>query len=501
MLAVVLQLGCASTVHRTLKKPEEARTLDRKSKFLKVHMRDGGLYVLGDWQVDESKGQLVGSGAFYNANRKQVSSGNQVIALAEVALLETNVEKLAGASVAVTVLWVLSAAVTVACLTNPKACFGSCPTFYVSDGEREIIQAEGFSASIAPALEASDIDALYLAKPASRRLEIRVTNEALETHVIRHAELVAAPRPRGGRVFATPSGELWGAVDIRPPSRCAAAEGSCLDLVREFDRKDRFSESDGRDLATREIIELEFDERDPDTQLGVVIGARQTLLSTFLFYQALAFMGRTATANLARLERGDAGLLEEIGGMHSVLGGIEVQVEDGAGWKSVGEYDETGPIATDVQMIRLPVGSDVRRLRLRLTRGHWRVDFVAVVELEAQVEPVRLQPVEVRSPNGAGGEVRDRLLDPAQTLITLPGDEHTLIYELPADPTSMELFLDSRGYYLEWMREEWAKDENPLAAALMLYAPRQALRFLAPRFKTMEPEMERLFWSSRYARE
>jgi hypothetical protein len=43
-------------------------------------------------------------------------------------------------------------------------------------------------------------------------------------------------------------------------------------------------------------------------------------------------------------------------------------------------------------------------------------------------------------------------------------------------------------------------DENPVAAAVMFFAPAVALRILAPKFKAMEPQMETLFWKSRYAK-
>lgn len=503
VLAVTLLDGCAHKLVRSLRAPDEASTLDGKSKYLKVHMRNGDLYVLSDWRVSEKDGVVSGTGAHYGPNRAVLEpAAVHRIPLADVALFETNVEKVSGSVAAVTVMAVLSGAVTIACLTHPKACFGSCPTFYVTDGEREILQAEGFSDSVAPSLEASDLDALYLAEPTSSRIEVRVTNEALETHVIRHVELVAARRPAGGRVFATGSGELWNAVEIRPPAACRAEEGSCVRALQALDGLQRFSRTNGVDLASRETVELEFAGRRPEARLGIVIGARQTLLSTFLFYQALAFMGRSATGYLARLERGDAGLEREISGMHDVLGGVEVQIASPDGdWVTVGQYDETGPIATDVQLVLLPAGVHAERIRLRMTRGLWRIDYVALAEVRDRALATRLRPVAVRSADGNGMARLGRLLDSDQTLVTYPGEEHTLIFELPDSPDGAELFLDSEGYYLEWMREEWMKEENPLAAALMLYAPRLALRLLAPAFEKLEPHMERLFWSSRYEAE
>ncbi len=83
--------------------------------------------------------------------------------------------------------------------------------------------------------------------------------------------------------------------------------------------------------------------------------------------------------------------------------------------------------------------------------------------------------------------------------MTLPGDEHTFVFRLPDHPDRWELFLESRGYYLEWMRSEWLPEENPARAAMMLLEPARALRELAPEFKRLEPHMERLFWGSRLA--
>jgi hypothetical protein len=50
------------------------------------------------------------------------------------------------------------------------------------------------------------------------------------------------------------------------------------------------------------------------------------------------------------------------------------------------------------------------------------------------------------------------------------------------------------------MRREWLAEENLASAAQILLDPAGALRTLAPAFKQQEPEMERLFWNSRYVR-
>lgn len=89
---------------------------------------------------------------------------------------------------------------TALCLANTKACFGSCPTFYASDGERLALQGEGFSSAVARTLEQTDVDTLYTARPAGRELALTMTNDALETHFVRSVRVLSVLTRRRGFV-------------------------------------------------------------------------------------------------------------------------------------------------------------------------------------------------------------------------------------------------------------------------------------------------------------
>ncbi|HUS69099.1 MAG TPA: hypothetical protein VMZ28_31395 [Kofleriaceae bacterium] len=498
ILALVVS-GCAKQLERKLVKPEQVQTLDHESPYLKVHMKDGGLYVLSEWSVDEARGVVIGVGDRFDARREVVSTGTAEVAVADVALFETNVVVTSDVMGAVAVVAGISLAVTVACLSNPKACFGSCPTFYLAaDGGGELLQAEGFSASVAPSLEERDVDHLYRARVSGRDLVVRLTNEAYETHVIRYARIIAATPPPGGRVLATPDGALLAATRLAPPTTCAAAEGDCLAAVRAMDARERSSRTDGNDLATREKIELTFEPAAAaGEERGLVIGARQTFLTTYLFYQMLSYLGRSAGAVLAELERRGGRLGDGAIDMRTVLGGIRIEAERADGtFAPVGEFDETGPLAADVQVFRLPRGAGPR-VRLTVTRGHYRLDLVAMATLAGAARSVELEPVAVERGGVADADALARLRGGAEQLVTRPGDELHVRYRLPEGAS--ELFLASRGYYLEWMRQEWLREESPLRAALFLRQPRLALRLLAPAFRAVEDRMEEMFWRSRYS--
>lgn len=496
LVLAALAASCAQRVERTVTTPDLAGSLDQRSFYLKVHMRDGDLYVLSDWKVDEGRRMVLGAGEHFDSQRTLLSATTHEIPIDGVALFETNVQKKTPLITVLAVVTGVSASLTVACLSNPKACFGSCPTFYAGG----VLHAEGFSDAVAPSLEKRDIDALFRVEPAGRELTLRMTNEAYETHVVRAVDLLVAPRPRGGRVFATSEGALWQATELRPPARCAGDEGDCAAKLRAFDDDWLAGAADAHDLAARETIALGFDRAEPDTaaRRAVVISARQSFMTTFLFYQALAYMGSKAGFYLAEIERGQPAMRSKLAGMHALLGGIDVQVRDAEGeWRTVGSFEETGPLATETQMVILPEGADARELRLSLTRGYWRIDAVALVTLGDQVTPQRVRPRVVLAPGKDAADAHARLLDDARTLPTLPGDEYTLVYDLP--PGEHELFLDSHGYYLEWMRDEWLGEESAAGLAMMLYLPEVALRVLAPKFKQIEPTIEDMFWKSRYA--
>ncbi|HSR42009.1 MAG TPA: hypothetical protein VLL48_07555, partial [Longimicrobiales bacterium] len=419
----------------------------------------------------------------------------------QIALLESNdpevVSRLAFSGLVT--YSVLSGAVTGICLADPKACFGSCPTFYGDDPHRPL--AEGFSRSWARALEDRDLDDLRLRAP-SGPFSLLMRNEALETHAVRTARLLAVPVDEGAGVAADRAGRLWVLRKATAPVACLSPDGDCLSTVRHQDDREYAPFTNGEDLGAREEVELTFPAL--EGPVGVVLAARQSLVSTFLFYQALAYAGNETGELLAALERREPWALSGATALSSALGDIEVFVREreDAPWSRVGTFDEAGPIATDTRVLPLTARGGPLRLKLRMARGSWRVDRVAMARIEPAPEPVVVLPDSVIDEGGSSrsAEALRQLSDPEAHLVTTPGSAFRLWFTLPEGPDGYALFLESEGFYYEWMRETWTLEEDAGAASLMMLAPRQALRVLAPEFKRVEPEMERLFWSSRFRR-
>ncbi len=82
-------------------------------------------------------------------------------------------EGVTGKLLAMGFVGVPSTFLSVFCLANPKACFGSCPTFYAWNGKDMKLMAEGFSSSILRSYEKSDIDMLYWSKTRGKDQSVK----------------------------------------------------------------------------------------------------------------------------------------------------------------------------------------------------------------------------------------------------------------------------------------------------------------------------------------
>jgi hypothetical protein len=521
LCAVVVLGSCVRVWNPTVAAPTSAALAQPapNTSSIKLHLRSGELIIATAWQEDTAAKVLRVVGTAYHVDRLSSAAVERAVPLDSIALLQASTAGTVYPSGLVTLaIWgTISGVVSGACLVDPKACFGSCPTFYVGS-DSSAIQSEGFSASPLRTLEARDVDHLYSSASPPGPFVVRMRNEALETHAVRSVRLLIAPRPTKGRVFHSTSDELFPATGMTPPSDCRTSTGDCTSELATLDSREWKSTTDSTDLATRETVELTFDRaalariggRDAgEGQLGLILGARHTLVSTFLFYQSLAFAGDAAGDALARIERGTVADQPPLFAALRTLGTIDVSVSmDGARWTDAGRLFEAGPLATDPQVIPLAVepGADSVHIRLSLTRGYWRLDYAALARLGRRIEPIILSPVSVTAEGRtvAGASAAAALADTSRVLVTGPGDTYALAFELPATlpPASdrWEVFLESTGWYYEWMREEWRAEQDAGRAAQLLYAPRDAFRALAPMYKSREATNERAFWMSRIRR-
>ncbi|MDH5599014.1 MAG: hypothetical protein OEY34_07815, partial [Cyclobacteriaceae bacterium] len=361
--------------------------------------------------------------------------------------------------------------------------------------------AEGFSNAIMPSMEYDDIDALNTRDIRGKSFSITMKNEALETHCINEVKLLAIEKGKGERVFQSTGNEFYVCEETFEIHKARAAEGDVTSLLQWEDRMERFSLADEKNLNSREEIYLDFIKVNPNTDIGLILNFRQTLMTTYLFYSAMGYMGDEAGDIFAKLET-DENLRDKLNdGIFKELGEIEIYLWDEGDkeWKFQDDFSETGPIAINRQFVPLkikPSGTEVK-IKLVLNKGHWRIDYAALATIKKRIEPKMIVADSILNKGLTDNRALADIHNPKAHLISMPGSEYKFFFTLPEEDKSYELFLYSKGYYLEWMREQWIKDKDLNKLRMMVEHPKKYLKNEASEYKQYEKTMEQQFWNSK----
>lgn len=479
---------------------------DSKNPYLKVHFKSGDIAVLQSWNREIRNDSIRGVGNLYDFNRNNLERGLLHIAIDDVAIFETNDTDVISARdksviTDMAILTAFDAALSVICLSVPKACFGSCPTFYFNpDEEVQYANAEGFSNAIAPSLKQGDIDALNH-KAYGGPISLFVKNEALETHVIDKVNLQLVPLSEDECAYQYDDKSYF---KCKKPISYKSISGGSIYLAEQLaavDESEYYSTTDSFDLSVKEEIILDFNSQD-DLEKALVINYRQTLLTTYLIYEAISLTGNECGKFMAMLET-QPEMRAEAQNPFDLLGSLEVYYFDDKSkdWVYVDELYETGPIARNHELLPLPQHLKSQKnlkLKLRMSKGLWRLDYVGLTSIIGEAEVITIQPEHVLDMK-TGFDLTDNPLHTVDdnTLVTLPTDEYELQFELPNPDQQYELFLDSHGYYIEWVRKEWTKEKDLKKLYRIMKNDSKTWTELAQDFKSQEADMERLFWSSK----
>jgi len=474
--------------------------------YLKAHLKNGDVCILRDsWIVDTITNVLTGTGTKYNFNRIKISEGSISIPIDSVAIFETN-KKIknpeAGRIAALSILAGLDVIAGIICISNPKACFGSCPTFYINENDNfHYADAEGFSNAISPSLEYYDIDALDNKPLFQNTFSITMKNEALETHCVNDVKLLAHPRKKGERVYQSPTNDFYLCENNYSLTEATANEGDITTLLKNEDRQERFSFSDENNLSSKEEVFLTFNNVKNADKLGLVLNFRQTLMTTYFIYSAMGYMGDEVGDIFAKMEINKETKEKLKGGIKKELGNIDIYLWNAQknDWELQNGVYETGPIAFNRQFIPLDHLSSSSKIKLKLVmnKGLWRIDYVALTNIKDKVKPIEITPTNILNKGKVDNTALLEIKNPEKYLISMPGSEYKFNFTLPSADTDYELFLYSKGYYLEWMREHWLKDKDLLKLKQMVDNPKKYLMVEAKNYKRYETTMEHEFWNSK----
>jgi hypothetical protein len=443
---------------------------------VKAHLADGSIIVFKHG-VTVARNTVFGDGVRYSPMLAEVGKSASVSLDSVIGMEAFRTEHDVGRTVLYSVLATtatIGGGIALACAMDPK-CFGSCPTFYADSAGTPVLEAEGFSYSIAPLLEARDIDRLRTKADSNGVVRLQVWNEALETHYINNLALVEATHAPGEFVLPDQGGRPVAVTQWVPDVRAVDRAGR--DVSGPLARSDGvlFS-TDSATLAgvtaddMDDHIDLTFARPAGADSIAIVLRIRNSLLNTIIFYAYM--LARPGARSLYWMEHdlGRIGPTVALGRWYNGKLGMRVSVAVDTGWEQVTRLSDYGPIAwRDVAAV-IPARGKGDSLRVRLTflADQWRIDKLSVA---AGVRRVPTRTIAASDVVGAGGShetVALRAISAAdeEYLQTAPRQRFTISFYVGTGTSSASrtFLLESQGYYSEWVRGAWMTGQRDTSA-------------------------------------
>jgi hypothetical protein len=472
---------------------------------VKAHLVDGStvFYPSG---VLVARGRLTGVGTRYDLTLEHPAQVADLPLDSLVGLEAYRAGVDAGGTVSLTALAVagtIGVGFAIACALDPK-CFGSCPTYYSDSAGTAVLEAEGFSYSIAPLFESRDVDRLRARPSADGTLRLEVRNEAFETHFLNHLELLEATHGKDELIAPDPQNHP---LAVGPRSRARAARDRAGRDVRAL-----LAAADGRTYATApavlasvsasdldDNIELAFASPAGGDSVALVLRLRNSLLNTVLLYDMMLGDPGARSLDWQAEELSRVGTALELGSWYASRMGMGVEVLQDGDWEPVARLKDTGPVAwKDVAVVLPPPAGPEVRVRLRFPADNWRIDRVGLASSVRRPAVRTLSLNRVTAVDGAAEtEALDALITPdGRYLETRPSQTFFATWNVGAAPVGAErtFLLASQGYYIEWVRRGWIT----AARDTTLFRPGDVslLRALE-RWRTVQDTLERRFFATR----
>ena len=464
-LAVLVSSCIVSRVQVELLDPNDAVGTNVESP-LKAFLTDGRVAVFPDG-ARITTDLIFGAGILYSLD---LASAEAIISIALddlVGIESIRTDAMFGRSVLTSVGVIAAIPVVV---VGAKLIFGSCPTVYSYGEAGEVLEAETFSYSIAPLLEARDVDRIRVNADANGVVRLELRNEALETHYINHLALLEVRHEADQAAYPNEEGHILVVGDLTGATSAIDRDGS--DRLGELSARDGmvFYSSDQRIRAVtaedfQDYIELAFPR--PDSRsVALVLRLRNSLLNTILFYDLMLASQGAEALDWLGADMANIGKVVELSQWFQKTFGLEISVQGPAGWERVAYLADTGPLAWDEVAIQLPVPEgDELRVRLSFLADEWRIDFAGLAGEVEFAEPTVASFVQVATIDGAPyPEMAAKIAQPDEDYLVTSPSVALSLESAPLGAYSDDeraFFLSSQGYYTEWIRPEWIRMTNP----------------------------------------
>ena len=471
---------------------------------VKAHLIDGGTVVYPQG-VLILRNAMIGQGTRYDLRLEHPTAIASLTLDSLVGLESYQTDTDVGASIGISLLataGTVGIAVGIYCATDPK-CFGSCPTYYSDSAGTPVLEAEGFSYSIAPLFEARDVDRLRGRPDEAGNFRLEIRNEAFETHYINHLELLEVTHAPGEYVVPDFDGRPLALADQRRSATATDRAGRNVRAALGAADGQVYTTAAGvmDGVAAGEVedwIELTFPDTRPGDSAAIVLRLRNSLLNTVLLYDMMLGDPGARSIDWQASHLSRVGPALELGAWYAAKMGMAVEVWRDGAWRPVARVKDTGPVAWKELAVPLATTGGDLRVRLRFPADNWRIDRVALAHRVSR-PTVRVVPLaQVTSLDGRAdtAAMAGVLANDQQYLQTQAGQAFIARWDAGAAPAGRErsFLLGSQGYYVEWVRRGWIATHRDTTT----FRPGDAaLRTAILRWREARGSLEEKFFATR----
>ncbi|HEY0673285.1 MAG TPA: hypothetical protein VGD27_13500 [Longimicrobiales bacterium] len=498
LCTALVAAGCYVRV-RTVEVAELTTRATPVQSPLKVHLRDGSVVLFRNGAY-VSPDSVRGVGERFDALQRSLGEV-QTVSLDSV-LGITNFWNGTAKTETVLLTMLATTAGTVGTIALLKAIFGSCPTFYTDSSGVAALEAEGFSYSIAPLFESRDLDALR-GRPRAGVYSVEMRNEALETHYINHLELLVFEHVAGAQVLPDGRGNVTAVDRLEAPVRARdRSDRNVLAALASHDGR-LFETAAARMRSARETdlmdhVDVDFGVAQNDS-VAVTLRLRNSLLTTVLLYDVMLASAGAGALDWVAQDLEQVGNAAELGRWYVERMGLRVLVKQADGnYVEAGRIPDVGPIAwKDVAVMVAARKGEPLQVRIEFPADSWRIDRIALAQQAQRIAPVVVPAARVRHVDGNTDPRALNALGSADEayLITEPGRRVFIDFDV-APPTAgrqQSFLLASQGYYSEWMRPDWLRNNS----SQRFIASDKSLFHAMQLWRAQRPQLEQTFYATR----
>lgn len=464
--------GCSSTFEVVKVDSDTIQPSEYYSSAAKVFLSNDNILIYPKGFTLENS-FLKGEHETFDYKGKIVKS-DSIVSLDNIIAITKYVENTSGgiyfADVLNTVFGTALTSLAIYCLICPKCCFGSCPTVYATLNDEFVLQAELFSKCISRQLEANDLDKIDYKVQSDGNIKLKITNEALETHYINKLNLICVKHPAGTQLFQTNNDSLILVNSLTSFLQANSSNGNSINELVKYDdgkyfRSDENKIIELRKAPVKDFVEIKSNYPNKD-KVKMLIKYRNTLLTTTLLYDVVIGSQGINALEWTKKMNEDKIYAMQFKTVYDMFSGIGIEYFHNNSWIDLGKFEDAGPLNWKYAVAEIPVSKDGElRVKLNFIPDNIMIDYIAfdTTENKYNFTIEKLSPTSITDYKNSNKDYLYELIssDDSQYLVTNQGDSYLINYKV-SEPLDEEisLFIESKGYYYEWIRGNWIRERN-----------------------------------------